>query len=228
LKNKDQLVLAFGLSEEALRDHLQKAAGEKISLALTDNSASMISARARDGVLRVRLHRIFLQSDAGLLDEIAAFIRGKKSKTPLIRAFIKRHRGALKSGKTRRTRLDPKGRHHDLSRLAGEVNVGYFEGRITAGITWGTRRNRRAVRLRTLGSYCSHTDTIRINPVLDKRSVPSYFIEFILYHEMLHADMGCEENGGRRSIHSAEFRRRERLFREYGRALLWEKEKGVF
>jgi len=53
--------------------------------------------------------------------------------------------------------------------------------------------------------------------------VPRYFIEFVVYHEMLHADMGTEEHEGRRSIHSREFRKRERLFEDYERAMAWER-----
>jgi hypothetical protein len=217
-------VLPFGLSEEALRGHLQKAAGKKVSLALTDNSTSMISARAKDGVLRVRLHRMFLASDPDVVKEVAAFIRGKKSKTPLIRNFIKRNSCFVKKGKQKKFSLTQLGKYHDLRIPAASVNEEYFGGRITAPVTWGTGRLGRAVRRRTLGSYSSHTNTIRINPVLDKRSVPSYFIEFIIYHEMLHADLGVETGTNRRSVHTREFRRREKMFKKYVEALAWEKD----
>jgi hypothetical protein len=218
-----QLTLPFCLSEEALKDHLQKAAGKKISLALTDNSTSMISATAKDGVLNVRLHRMFLQADAGLLDEIAAFIRRKKSKTPLIRNFIKLNSCLVKKGRKRNLSLRQLGKYHDLRIPAASVNKEYFGGRITAPVTWGAGCRGRGVRRRTLGSYSMHTNTIRINPVLDKKKVPPFFIEFIIYHEMLHADMVIEGGRERRPVHSREFRRRERLFKRYAEALAWEK-----
>ena len=223
MKNEDQLSLQFGLSEETLKDHLRKAAGKKISLTITDNSASIISARTKDGVLHVRLHRMFLHADVSIVDEVAAFTTGRKSKTPLIREFIRRHSGLLRKRERRPPRISPQGRYHDLASLLGSVNREYFDGRIAAPITWGTGRRGRAVRRRTLGSYSSHTGTIRINPVLDRKRVPSYFIEFIIYHEMLHADMGVEDRMGRRSVHTPEFRRRERMFRRYSDALAWEK-----
>ena len=219
-----QLTLPFGLSEETLKDHLQKAAGKKVSLRITDNSTSMISVKIRDGVLHVRLHRMFLHADAGLLDELAEFVRGRRSKTPLIRAFIERHRGMLRKGGTRPPRINQQGRYHDLASLAESVNGEYFGGSINASSTWGIRRRGRGVRRRTLGSYSSHTNTIRINPVLDKRSVPPYFIEFIIYHEMLHADLGVENGTNRRSVHTREFRRREKMFKRYAEAFAWEKD----
>ncbi|MCK7467569.1 MAG: hypothetical protein MZU91_05210 [Desulfosudis oleivorans] len=105
-----------------------------------------------------------------------------------------------------------RGRHHDLKALFDRLNRDYFDGRIRSVITWAPGKNLRSARKRTLGSYIRTTDTIRINPVLDRKSIPRYVIEFIIYHEMLHADMGVTVTKGRRIVHSVEFKRRERLF----------------
>jgi hypothetical protein len=223
-----QLSLPFCLSEDSLRHRLCKAAGREISLTLTDNSTSMISVRQKENGVSVRLHRMFLQADDALIREIASFVRRRRGRTPLIRDFIRRQSDLVKKREPRRFRVNPTGTHHDLSELAQSVNDEYFGGKITAPVTWGTRRRGHAVRRRTLGSYSVHADMIRVNPLLDRKTVPCYFVRFIIYHEMLHADMGCDEKNGRRSMHSAEFRRRERMFKEYDRALAWEKERGVF
>ena len=79
------------------------------------------------------------------------------------------------------------------------------------------------VRKRTLGSYSERSHTIRINPVLDKRTVPCYVVAYVVYHEMLHAAMGISRHGGRRIVHSREFRRKEKLFKEYEKAMAWER-----
>jgi predicted SprT family Zn-dependent metalloprotease len=218
-----QLNLPFSLSEDFLRTRLRTAAGREISLTITDNSSSLISVRPKGDGLSVRLHRMFLQADDPLIGEIASFIRRRGGKTPLIREFIRQQSGLLAKATPRRCRIEPTGKHHDLAEIALSVNEEYFGGRITAAVTWGTSRRGRSVRMRTLGSYSIHTNTIRINPVLDRNSVPRYFVRFIMYHEMLHADIGCGEKGGRRSMHTTEFRRRERMFKEYIQALSWEK-----
>jgi predicted metal-dependent hydrolase len=64
---------------------------------------------------------------------------------------------------------------------------------------------------------------IRINPVLDIERVPPYFVEFIVYHEMLHAFLGVKNKNGRRSVHSKEFRELEKRFSDYEKAMAWEK-----
>jgi hypothetical protein len=95
---------------------------------------------------------------------------------------------------------------------------------VSSAITWGRRGARRFPARRTLGTYLEERNLIRINPVLDSSRVPLLYLEFIVYHEMLHAVMESEVKNGRRSIHAKEFRRREMLFEQYDRAVQWERE----
>jgi predicted metal-dependent hydrolase len=115
------------------------------------------------------------------------------------------------------------GKFHDLRKLFDEINKEYFGGVIQAAITWGSRSPRHAVRKRTLGSYSERSNMIRINPVLDKSVVPMHVVSFVVYHEMLHAAVGIAIQGKRRSVHSREFRKREKLFADYEKARAWER-----
>lgn len=218
------MALPFERSEKILHGRLQQALGEKICLTVTDNSTSMISSSLKGGVIHLRLHRMFLAADDGVIEEIAKFVRSRNCRTPLIRRYIRENRGRLRDRPPKTVNARTKGRYHDLGALFSRVNEEYFGGRVTARITWGSRKRGWAVRLRTLGSYSSRAHIIRINPILDSRSVPSYFLSFVVYHEMLHADIGTEEKNGRRLVHSKVFRERERIFAGYERALAWERQ----
>jgi hypothetical protein len=215
--------LPFPCDEDLFRRKLEKALGKTVSLTFTNNATSMISARTRGGVTDARMHRIFLGADASVIDEIACFIRKGRGQTPLVRAFLRQHRGCLKVPPRREKSLRAAGACHNLLDISRKINAEYFDNRISAGITWGVMTRRRAVRRRTLGSYNGDAGIITINPILDRRTVPRFFVAFIVYHEMLHADMGVRMKNGRRLVHTKEFRRRERLFREYERAISWEK-----
>ncbi len=210
-------------SEEFIRDYFRKATGRPVSLTITDNSTSILSARKRGGTLFVRFHKMLLHAGIDVIGEIADFLKAKKVKTPLLREFIRLNSNCLRSKPPRKAaRAATPGRYHDLGALYDSINAEYFEGRISAEITWGAKGQGRAVRKRTLGSYSPHTNTIRISPVLDKKTVPRYFVEYIVYHEMLHADVGISKVNGRNIIHSREFKRREALFRDFARARAWE------
>ncbi len=219
------LNLAFGHTENTLKVFLEKNLNRPISLVLTDNSTSMLSARVIDGTLRVRMHRIFLNADSGVIGEIVSFLKNKRGSMPLFRVFIRDSRDQLVKKKLKRVMIRTTGACHDLVDLYQEINEKYFGNAINVAITWGTHRPRLAVRKRTLGSYSARTDMIRINPVLDRRNVPRYYVAFVVYHEMLHAEMGTPLRGKRRSIHSREFRKREKAFKEYDLVVAWEKTK---
>jgi len=218
-----QLSLSFEHDPDFLIRLFEKAAGMSVSLVLTDNSSSMLSVRRKGHMCNVRLHRIFLGADGGTLDEIASFIKRGRGKMPGFRTFINRMSASIKHKPPRPSPVRTTGKWRDLQIIFERLNKEYFGGKLVSAITWGSGTPKRSVRMRTLGSYSSRTDTIRINPVLDKITVPAYYIEFVVYHEMLHAALGIHEKNGRRSVHTHVFRERERLFKEYERALRWER-----
>jgi hypothetical protein len=211
------------ITDDSLKDYLESVAGKKVLLTLTDNSASLLSVKTKGNVIHVRLQRIFLEAGRDVWNEIAGFVKNKKGSMPLFRKFAKQNLSSLKKDFKNRVTIKTQGRYHDLTDIYEAVNNKYFNQEISSPITWGMKRSRCYKRKRTLGSYSRHTNTIRISPLLDKKTVPKYFIAFIVYHEMLHADMGVTEKNGRRSFHSREFRKREKLFEDYDKAILWEK-----
>jgi len=223
MRTLEQLALRLARDTARLRDYFQRAANRPISLFITDNTSSMVSVRVEGKAAVIRLHRMFLHAGDDVINEIADFLRHRKGKTPRVRNFLKQNSHRIKKSSPRKTIVKTEGKYHRLDEIFRALNSEYFDDRVSSTIIWGVRNPRCAVRKRTLGSYSSSSDTIRINPVLDRRGVPRYFTEFVVYHEMLHADMGANEKDGRRVVHSREFRKRERLFRHFEKATVWEK-----
>ena len=207
----------------SLKSYFERATSSSVSLAITDNSTSMLSVRKKGTATSVRLHRIFLDAPLDVIEEVGEFIRKRKGSTPLFRKFLKENLNRLKNRPPRRIRITTLGKYHDLGEIYDSLNRGYFQEELLCPITWGTGRARYAVRKRTLGSYSRHSNIIRINTILDRKHVPRYFIEFVIYHEMLHVHMDSVRKNGRHLVHSKEFREREQQFRDYKRAITWEK-----
>lgn len=222
--NSGQLTLPFLRDEYSLRSSLTKMLGRDIRLTLTDNRTSMLSIKKGKERPSLRIHRIFLEADESVIQAVADFIKNRKSARPVIQAFIRQHSSSLKSRAVRKTPLRTEGVCHCLATLYDKVNTEYFQGEISAAITWGRRLAGRRTRRMTLGSYCRDSRTIRINPLLDRKGVPRFFLEFIIYHEMLHAALGTVFTNGRQAVHFREFRQRERQFAAYEQAVRWEKE----
>jgi len=102
------------------------------------------------------------------------------------------------------------------------LNRRYFEGKHGARITWGPLRRRSQQRSIKVGSYSLEDRLIRVHPALDHEMVPGYFLEWIVFHEMLHGKHTIRRLGGRRCFHPPEFSHEERQFPDYGRARLWQ------
>ncbi len=122
--------------------------------------------------------------------------------------------------------LQHEGRYFDLQRIFDSLNERYFRGRLRGyEVKWGRRRQQRPKEYFIFGTIQEEDRLIRINPALDQPFVPLSFLQYVLYHEMLHSVVPDEKMpGGRRRVHTEEFNRRERKFRGYHRARRWEEE----
>jgi hypothetical protein len=221
----EQLSLPFAYNEHTLKDHLQQLTGRDLCLIITDNATSMLSVRKKTESITVRLHKMFLHAGTEVCIEVADFIRKGRSNGQNIRSFIRQNRHLLKQKSP--VKLTPRvtGENYCLQIIYDSLNNEYFDETVFATITWGKSNSKKRVKMRTMGSYNAVTGTIRINPLLDKKTVPEYFLQFVVYHEMLHAYLGIKTLNGRRSIHSREFRMHEKKFRHYEKAMEWERQR---
>ena len=125
----------------------------------------------------------------------------------------------------RQFNLRDEGKHFDLRAIFDRLNVRHFRGRLRGyKVVWGRRRRHRPKEYFVFGTIQEEDRVIRINPWLDQPWVPLWFLQYVLYHEMLHTIVPDEIARGRRRIHTEEFNRREREFPSYRRARRWEED----
>lgn len=195
-----------------------------VEVSLTDNRHTMISVRRRPGpTYLIRLHGMFADCDSATVRAIARFVAiGDRRASATIGRFIDANHEAIRPA--RRAALEPRGRHHDLAAILADLNARYFGGTVEAAIGWGRAAPARGgQRSMKLGSYAPGERLIRIHPALDRDWVPRYFVESIVFHEMLHEIHGLEVMEGRRRIHSPAFRADERRFQHHALARAWER-----
>jgi predicted SprT family Zn-dependent metalloprotease len=117
--------------------------------------------------------------------------------------------------------LPNRGRHHDLDQILADLRARYFPACAAITIRWGRWSGRTRTRSMRFGAYLPAAKLIRIHPALDQAFVPRSFVEFIVYHELLHSVIPPVCVKGRYQIHSAAFRQREREFPAYAEAMAW-------
>lgn len=213
--------------ERRITAHLN---GGRLALGITDNRFTMISVRRDRGpVYRVRLHHMFVGAPPPVTRALARYIANNESQASRdLNRYIDDNQDAIGRAMRRRKSpaqtLETRGAVYDLRCVFDELNGAYFENKIDARITWGARggkrRRRRSIKM---GSYSVEDRLIRIHPALDRSFVPRYFLEWIVYHEMLHQVHDIPIVGGRRQFHTPEFLAQESNFEHHERARLWER-----
>ena len=221
-------------SEETARKTLERRISAhletgRLALGITDNRFTMISVRRYRGpVYRVRLHHMFVTAPPPVTRALARYISHNESDASRdLSRFIEENQEAIRRAPRRRPpalTLETMGEVYDLQTLYDDLNATYFDDQIDARITWGARggRGRRRTSIK-MGSYSVEDRLIRIHPALDRRFVPQFFLEWIVYHEMLHQVHDIPVVGGRRQFHTPEFIAQESNFEHYERARDWER-----
>lgn len=109
------------------------------------------------------------------------------------------------------------GRVYNLDRMFARLNRRYFGGELRKpALSWSLRRTKRI-----LGHHDMVHDVIVISRSLDQADVPDFIVEYVLYHEMLHAKHRPRVINGRRVFHTAGFRADEKRFTRFDEAIAW-------
>ncbi len=132
-----------------------------------------------------------------------------------------------RSGTSRRREgnpeADPAG-PPDLLEIFDRLNREYFDGGIRARVEWGRDNGTRNRHSFHFGTYDDSRKLIRIHPRLTQDFVPRPVLELTVYHEMCHQRFPPIRKNGRSRWHHPEFKKKEREYRFYQEARLWEKE----
>lgn len=204
----------------------------RLALAVTDNRYTMISVKREKGLYRLRLHHMFLDAAPEVVEALGRYVgENDRDASTVLGRFIDVHQHLIRRARRRRPpaiTLETLGEVHDLQSIYDRLNQRYFGGLIDARITWGQRtppgaRRRRRNSIK-MGSYSVEDRLIRIHPSLDRAFVPGFFVDWIVYHEMLHQKHDIPVVGGRRQFHTPEFLVEEAAFEQFERARRWERD----
>ncbi|HTX16416.1 MAG TPA: SprT-like domain-containing protein [Candidatus Baltobacteraceae bacterium] len=183
--------------------------------------------RLREDTARVRISDVMRTAPRTVVEAVAGILLGRlyRRRTPedlveIYRRFsyarsTRRRILQQRQRRARRAEHRPSGEHHDLAPLFERLNRHYFEGALSRPrLGWSGRAWRSQ-----LGCFDPALNQIVINRLLDRPGVPEYVVSYVLYHEMLHQKHPIRFERCRRESHSAEFRREEKRFADYHRAM---------
>ena len=183
--------------------------------------------RLREDTARVRLSDVLRSAPRGVVEAAAAILLGRLYRRRPPAGMVETYRQftyarrtrrqllLLRQRRARKAELRSSGAHHDLGPLFERLNESYFENRLERPrLGWSARAWRSQ-----LGCFDPALGQIVINRELDRSDVPEYVVAYILFHEMLHQKHPMRFERCRRESHSVEFRREEKRFEDYPRAM---------
>jgi hypothetical protein len=183
--------------------------------------------RLREDTAYVRLSDALRLASREVLEATAAILlarlyrrRAPKELIEIYRQFsyarsTRRRLLALRQRRARRVENRPRGVYYDLAPMFVRLNRRYFRERLKQPrLGW----SRRAWRTQ-LGCFDPALNQIVINRILDRQNVPEYAVAYVLYHEMLHLKHPMKFAQCRRESHSPQFRKEEKKFADFARAM---------
>ena len=176
--------------------------------------------RLRNGKLLVRLSDLLEGAPETVLRAIAHILLAKMYRRPIDRGQAARYRKYVASHdivrkahlvrqmRGRKRLRSARGHFYDLDSVFEELNTRFFHGLMARPrMSWSQTKTRRI-----LGHYDPAHNAIVISRIFDHPNVPSYVLEYIVYHEMLHLKHPVRLRGSRRCVHSPDFQAEEKLF----------------
>src|SRR6266576_3713921 len=150
--------------------------------------------RLRSGQVYVRLSDICKDSPPEVMRALAfvlvARLLGKKVPAVHDRTYrdysltptVMRSSDIARRGRGRKMISSAQGNVYDLDKMFSKLNRRYFDSTLEKPTITCSQRKTRSI----LGHHDRVYETITISKSLDSSQVPDWFVEFIVYHEMLH------------------------------------------
>jgi hypothetical protein len=189
-------------------------------------SSLVLTIRRREDVVYVRFSDLLRRASRPVLEGAAALLlsrlyrrRAAAELTAPYLEYARSHRTRSRIHNMRRSRVparaaNPTGRHFDLEQLFTRLNAKYFDGKLQQPHMGWSRRGWR----RQFGCYDPGPNQILLNRRMDRRGVPQFAVEYVLFHEMLHVKHPTRRSGCSLVSHSPKFRQEEKRFAEFEKA----------
>jgi hypothetical protein len=176
--------------------------------------------RLREGRILVRISDVLETAPESVLRAIAHILVAKLYRKPIAPAHAARYRQyasshhlsakvhLIRQMRGRKRIASPHGEVYNLDQIFDELNQRFFHGLLgRPQMTWSQDHARNH-----LGHFDPAHNTIVVSRIFDRRKVPRFVLEYLVYHEMLHLKFPVKLKGTRRCVHSAEFQAEEKLF----------------
>jgi hypothetical protein len=220
------------LAREAYRDVVRVRAGEsapEVEARFYPYAGLRSTVRMRDGRIFLRISDLLRDAPDDAVGALARILIAKllrrrvraewndAYRAHVAQAEVMEAAEGLRRERGSKRLAAPRGRAFDLEPIFDRLNAKYFAGMLERPRLGWTLKDS----WRTHGHYDAAHRVIVLSRTLDDPATPPFVVEFVLYHEMLHAFMPSEVRDGRHRHHTPEFRAAESRFPYMREAVAW-------
>jgi hypothetical protein len=215
--------------DEALRALVGREPRPAIEARFYPYAGLSSTIRLRQGRVYARISDILKHSPRDVLYALACILVAKLYRLKVAAEHERTYREYARqpfilnaTDAARRTRgykltTSPRGQTYDLDELFDDLNARYFGGLLAKPrLSWSQQKTHRV-----LGHHDHLHGAIIISRTLDATRIPRFVVEYVLYHEMLHAKHLPRRVADRTIYHSQQFRADELQFERYQEAVKW-------
>lgn len=240
MQNCEQLPFDFDSSQspeasleaifnDALRALVRREPHPEVEARFYPYAGLSSTIRLRKGRVYARISDILLHSPRNVLYALACILVAKLYRLKVAAEHERTYRDyahdpsilnatdAARRARGYKLTTSPRGKVYDLDELYDELNGRYFAGQLAKPLlSWSQQKTHRV-----LGHHDHIHGTIIISRTLDEARIPRFVVEYVLYHEMLHARHLPRRVAERTIYHSPQFRADELRFERYHEAVKW-------
>jgi hypothetical protein len=171
--------------------------------------------------IKAKVSKLFGDAPIHILEIIAVILLSRVYKKQIDRQTRSMYRAYSQqiSYKRQNRKVDysPKGKYFDLQLIYQRINNLYFSAELKIeNIGWSKKRS-----YTRLGFYDKSRNLIVISKIFDSPSAPLKVLQYLMYHEMLHAQYPEKTINHRRRIHTREFKQAEKQFPDFDEIQMW-------
>jgi hypothetical protein len=181
------------------------------------NITALYRTRIRKNDLDVVFHEGFIHAPEDIIEALVYTILGDKnpSNKTKFRTFALTKSFALTNQQLKllheQDNLSAQGKTYNLIPIFERVNQEFFDGMFAQPhLVWKNVHSKR-----NLASYHPDSNMLIFSRVLDNPKIPEFVIEFVMFHELLHKQIGTKIVNGRGYSHTKRFRYAEQAHPRY-------------
>lgn len=193
--------------------YIKKSFGSQSKVVYSEeNTTRKVFSTIENGVTIIRLDSCFRNASKHVYKNIISFLKdGNEEAKAFIIHWVQIHQEAKRA-------------QHPYQKNVDQIIKKFFPALPEISLKWGKRGKRSKQHSIRLASFWPHKKEIVLHPFAEDMELPLFYIDYLLFHELCHAQLIFSGKAIDCQHHGPDFKELELQFPKFEEAMAWEKE----